>query len=213
MLERRSESARRAVSNATVEARQLRHPQVGTEHLVLGLLRDEGPAAAALVAAGATLTAARHRVAEVTNARDDGPSPPGLLEFTARAQRALDRAGRFARQSQAGEVDSPHILLGILDVEGLGAQVLRGIGVDVVRLRDALAGPQPTEETATVTAAEASTDEPQPGAVSPICPRCGATLADTLAVKRLLANDGGARIEVYVAYCGGCGTAFGVTND
>ncbi len=121
-----------------MEARTLDHPRVGTEHLLLGLLSDDdGEPADVLRAAGVNLTAARHKVVEALGA-DAGSPGSEPLPFTPRAQRALERAGRFSRKEQEPEVTAGHVLRGVLDVEGLACQVLRGLGVDIVQIRDAV---------------------------------------------------------------------------
>jgi ATP-dependent Clp protease ATP-binding subunit ClpA len=202
-----SVGARGVVSLATAEAHQLDHARIGTEHLLLGLLADEdGEPAALLRAAGARLAAARHKVSELGGA---GPESPGSdqMPFTARAQRALERAGRFSRQARATQVSAGHVLLGVLDVEGLACQVLRGLGVDLVQLNlavvacDAISEAQP----AVVEVA------PAIDAVRPTCPRCRADLDDTLAevVMDARRRDLSA-INVSVIYCAACGTTLGV---
>src|SRR5256885_3110122 len=138
MLEGFSERARRVVTTAEQEARRLGHGHIGTEHLLLGVLVDGSTAAArVLVAAGATADGARRKVMEAVPADRDNPVGDDL-PLTARAQRALDRAGRFSRQRHDPEVSTGHVLLGILDVEGTAGQVLRGLGVDVPALPAAL---------------------------------------------------------------------------
>lgn len=219
VLESYSGQARRAVSLATAESRRLNHPHVGTEHLLLGLLADEHASTAhTLRDAGATLNAARHKVMEVAGAGTDEP-PLGELPFTPRAQRALERAGRFCRQAREPEVRTEHLLLGVLDVEGLACQVLRGLDVDLGRLQDALVD-RPSEPAST-----SGPDTPEPAAAQPSaeegpaaatlpqprCPACSAKLVDTLAVARTAArhDDGGATTQVRVVYCAACATALG----
>jgi len=209
VLEGFSAPARHAVAMATAEARRMHHERVGTEHLLLGLLAADGTSTAELLReAGANLPAARHKVAEVS-----GPGPdrvpaddPGL---TPRAQRALDRAGRFSRQDRAASVGTDHVLRGVLDVEGLASQVLRGLDVDLGRLQDALVPPDGHAD------AGEPAPEPEPVAaprpLRPHCPACGASLDDTLAATPIPARrESGAVTTVGVVYCGACGTAIGV---
>jgi ATP-dependent Clp protease ATP-binding subunit ClpA len=136
VLENYSVGAQRVVSLATMEARRLDHPRVGTEHLLLGLLSDDdGEPADVLRAAGVSLAAARRKVVEASGA-DAGSPNSEALPFTPRAQRALERAARFSRKELEPEVTAGQVLRGVLDVEGLACQVLRGLGVDIVHLRD-----------------------------------------------------------------------------
>ncbi|MEP7115553.1 MAG: Clp protease N-terminal domain-containing protein [Ilumatobacteraceae bacterium] len=84
MLENFSVRAQRVVSLATREARRLDHPQVGTEHLLLGALSDDGgEPAEVLRAAGVSLAAARHKVVEALGA-GTGLSKNEVLPFTPR---------------------------------------------------------------------------------------------------------------------------------
>jgi ATP-dependent Clp protease ATP-binding subunit ClpA len=187
---------------ATVEARTLDHPRVGTEHLLLGLLSDDdGEAADVLRAAGAHLAAARHKVAEASGA-DAGSPNSEVLPFTPRAQRALERAGRFSRKDQEPEVTPAHVLLGVLDVEGLACQVLRGLDVDIVHLRGAVG---------TTRAGVPVDDQPAVEAVRPQCPSCRAPLDDTLTETVIPARRvGKPATEVTVAFCAACSTTLGI---
>lgn len=205
VLESYSDQALRVVSLATAEARQLDHPHVGTEHLLLGLLShdDSGPAEM-LHTAGASLAAARHKVAELVTA-EPGSLAGDALPFTARAQRALERAGRFARRDRESQVTTSHVLLGVLDVEGLACQVLRGLAVDIVQLRNAMVATDSD-------VARVSIDEQPPGEpVRPRCPHCRAVVDETLA-ETLIAtqHEGRPSTDVSVVYCAACGTTLGV---
>jgi ATP-dependent Clp protease ATP-binding subunit ClpA len=180
---------------------------VGTEHLLLGLLaNDDGEPADVLRAAGVTLTAARHKVVEALGA-DAGSPNSEALPFTPRAQRALERAGRFSRKEQEPEVTAEHVLLGVLDVEGLACQVLRGLGVDIARLRgeDVIT---PTQDSVALV-----DDLPPVEAVRPICPRCQAPLDDTLTEALIAARrDGQPATNISVVFCAACGTTLGVVR-
>jgi ATP-dependent Clp protease ATP-binding subunit ClpA len=198
-----TEEARRVLECAVAEARRLQHERVGTEHLLLGLLDGaDGVAGTVLHDAGATLAAARHKVAEAVPA---GPPRSGELARSARAERALERAGRFARQERQATVAPEHVLLGVLDVEGLGCQVLRGLGVDVAHLADEL-----------VAARAPAPSAPPDDAVAPegpplCCPSCGAALAEPLPGRVVLVRPAAAGDDrrVLVPYCGACGAALG----
>jgi ATP-dependent Clp protease ATP-binding subunit ClpC len=207
MLENYSVAAQRVVSLATLEARRLDHRRIGTEHLLLGLLADDdGEAADVLRAAGVHLAAARHKVAEALGA-DAGSPHSEVLPFTPRAQRALERAGRFSRKEQEPEVTSGHVLLGVLDVEGLACQVLRGLDVDLVNLRNAVG-------TNRVGVPVTPVDEqPAVEGVRPLCPNCRAPLDDTLTEMVIPARrDGKPTTDVSVAFCAACGTTLGVVR-
>ncbi|MGZ4792698.1 MAG: Clp protease N-terminal domain-containing protein [Ilumatobacteraceae bacterium] len=207
MLENYSVEAQRVVSLATTEARSLDHPHVGTEHLLLGLLADDGEPAGLLRTAGVNLTTARHKVIEALGADLGAPKNDGLgfLPYTPRAKRALERAGRFSRKGPESEVTAGHVLLGVLDVEGLACQVLRGLGVDLDHLRDAFIT-TPADVAVPLVDDQASIE-----AVRPRCPSCHVRLDDTLTETVIRAGrNGEPAANVSVAYCAACGATLGV---
>ena len=209
MLENYSVEAQEVVSLATMEARRLDHPRVGTEHLLLGLLLDdEGEPAELLRTAGAHLVAARHKVIEAVG--EDVGSPDGeALPFTDRAQRALERAGRFSRKDRESEVTAGHVLLGVLDVEGLACQVLRGLGVDLGHLRDAVVGSRP--DVVLAFADDPPSSAAGAAAVRPRCSQCDVSLDDSLAETVVPARrEGQPATNVSVVFCGACGATLGV---
>ena len=189
-----------------MEARRLHHPRVGTEHLLLGALSDDdGEPAEVLRATGVTLAAARHKVVEALGTGTGSPHS-NAMPFTPRAERALERAGRFSRKGQQPQVTSEHVLLGVLDVEGLACQVLRGLGVDIAQLRDALV-PRPASPVAIID------DQPPVEAVRPSCPQCHAPLDDTLTETLVLARrEGESPAKLRVAFCAACSTTLGVVR-
>ena len=191
VLEGYSADARQAVSLAIAEARQLGHSRVGTEHLLLGLLADtESDAAGHLRAAGATLAGARFTVSSVLTETVDAQSDDDL-PYTPRAQRALERAGRFARRSRDPEVTTDHVLLGVLDVEGLACQVMRGLGVDLAGLRESIVPTEPDVEVVTSVDPQPEQHDVAP-LMRPRCPNCGAELDDNL-VETVVAAAAGHR--------------------
>jgi hypothetical protein len=197
-------AARRAVALAEVEARELAHDRVGTEHLLLGLLVNEGSnAAGALADAGVTLAAARRKVSEaVGSPPDDGRRPSGPLPKSPRAVRALGRAARFAHARRADAVGTEHVLLGVLDVEGTAGQVLRGLGFDVERLRASLDGPVAlSQDLATAAPTLASK-----------CPSCAIGLDGALGYRVITATgEGLPPIDALVFSCTACGMVVGVS--
>jgi ATP-dependent Clp protease ATP-binding subunit ClpA len=207
VLENYSVGALRVVSLATTEARRFDHPRVGTEHLLLGLLADDdGEPADVLRAAGVSLAAARHKVAEALGAHAGSPNTEAL-PYSPRAQRALERAGRFSRSAQEPEVGAGHVLLGVLDVEGLACQVLRGLGADIAQIWGAFA-PARAEVAAAIVEEPPSLD-----GVRPRCPSCRALLDDTLTETAAVARrDGEPGTSVSVVFCAACGTTLGVVR-
>lgn len=208
MLERFSDGAHRIVTLAKGEARRLGHPHIGTEHLLLGIVADGGSAAArALVASGAILDACRDKVAEAV-AIPGRVSDAGDLEFTDRARRALERASRLSLRRSDERVDTEHLLLSLLDVEGTAGQVLRGLAVDLAGLRAAVAASADNYEFAAQAGEGTATHR-----ASPRCPACGSALDGALA-HRTLTSQGDRRSprEFVVVYCSSCGSAIGATG-
>src|SRR4051794_29239745 len=191
MYEGFSDRAQRVVTAAQEQARLLGHGHVGTEHLLLAVLVDGSTAASrVLVAAGATADGARRKVMEAVPANGQG-ADLDHLPLTARAQRALDRAGRFARQRHDPEVSTGHVLLGILDVEGTAGQGLRGLGVDVPALPAALEAPARSRGATPAVAPAAPSPPPadEPATEpAPCCSGCGAELAGALAYRTIAAS-------------------------
>jgi ATP-dependent Clp protease ATP-binding subunit ClpC len=135
MFDRFDDSARRAVIMAQEEARILDHTAIGTEHILLGVLRDEaGLGARALAAHGVMLDAARRHVDDLIG--PSGARGGGTLPFTPRAKKVLELALREALKLGHNYIAADHLLLGLLrEGEGSGARVLVMLGVDLARLR------------------------------------------------------------------------------
>ena len=120
---------------ALEEARMLNHDSIGTEHILLGLLRGgEGVAAQALESLGIDLEAVRQQVVEITGQGDQ--APPEHIPFTARAKRVLELSLREAMQLGHNYIGTEHILLGLIrEGDGVAAQVLVKLGADLNRVR------------------------------------------------------------------------------
>jgi ATP-dependent Clp protease ATP-binding subunit ClpA len=135
MFERFTDQARRVIVLAQEQARLLNHNYIGTEHLLLGLLREgDGVAAKALGALGISLEAVRAQVQETVG--QSLSAPTGHIPFTPRAKQVLEGSLREALQLGHSSIDTEHILLGILrEGEGVAAQVLAGLGADDAQVR------------------------------------------------------------------------------
>jgi Clp amino terminal domain, pathogenicity island component len=132
--------ARLAVVAAQDEARELRHEEIATEHLLLGLMKSPlGAAVWALESPPLAITADAVR-ARVFELRAPGEGVPrAQLPFTAGAKQALEQALREALAMKDRCIEAQHVLLGIAAVEAdLGSQVLRDLGADPDTLRAAL---------------------------------------------------------------------------
>jgi ATP-dependent Clp protease ATP-binding subunit ClpA len=135
MFERFTDRARRAVVLAQEEARLLEHGYIGTEHLLLGLIREsEGVAARALDAMEIDGDAVRQQVEAIVGQGENAPS--GHIPFTPRAKRALELSLRESDQMGHHYIGTEHILLGLVrEGDGVAAQVLVKLGADLNRVR------------------------------------------------------------------------------
>jgi ATP-dependent Clp protease ATP-binding subunit ClpC len=135
MFERFSQRARRVVVLAQEEARMLDHNYIGTEHILLGLIREgEGVAGRALESLGISLEAVRQQVEQIIGRGQQAPS--GHIPFTPRAKKVLELALREAQQLGHNYIGTEHILLGLIrEGSGVAAQVLVKLGADLNRVR------------------------------------------------------------------------------
>jgi ClpA/ClpB-like protein len=138
VFERFTEQARHAVQLAQDEARTLKHDYIGTEHILLGLLREEqGPAARVLEGFGVTVERVRTQVVTTVGSGDAVTS--GQIPFTPRAKKVLELALREALSLNQNHIGTEHILLGLVgENEGLGARLLVELGAPPERIRELL---------------------------------------------------------------------------
>jgi ATP-dependent Clp protease ATP-binding subunit ClpC len=136
MFERFTERARRVVVHAQEEARDLNHSYIGTEHLLLGLMREpESVAARALQELDISQDAAREQVVEIVGRGSEPPS--GHIPFTPRAKKVLELSLREALQLSHNYIGTEHILLGLIrEGHGVAAKVLTSLGGELSRVRD-----------------------------------------------------------------------------
>ena len=137
MFERFTDRARRVIVLAQEEARALQHNYIGTEHLLLGLIREgDGVAAKALASKGVTLEDTRKQVEEMIG--KGNAAPGGHIPFTPHAKQVLELSLREALQLGHSYIGTEHILLGLIrEGEGVGTQVLIKMDVDLGELRSA----------------------------------------------------------------------------
>jgi hypothetical protein len=133
---------RQAIAFAQEEARALRHTSLGTEHLLLGLLRAQHTVAArVLLLAGLDLDQARDAVVRILGrGADDAPE---TLNLTPRTKKVLDLSVREAKHDRSTHVRSEHLLLALLrEGQGVAAKVLAlaNVDFDAVRKRIGWAG-------------------------------------------------------------------------
>jgi ATP-dependent Clp protease ATP-binding subunit ClpC len=136
MFERFTDRARRVVVFAQEEARGLNHNWIGTEHLLLALLREgHGVGAKALESMQISLDAARQQVESMIG-RGQGTVGEGHIPFTPRAKKVLELSLREALQLGHDYIGTEHILLGLIrEGDGVAAQVLVKMGADLNRVR------------------------------------------------------------------------------
>ena len=136
MFRRFSPRAREVLISAQHEARALRHGFIGTEHLLLGLLRDrDGVAGRALHVLGVSPEAAREQVLDIIG--EGQHEPAGHLPLTPRSKRVLELAVQEAVRLGHLHVGTEHILLGLVrEGDGVGWHVLHRLGLTVPKVRD-----------------------------------------------------------------------------
>jgi len=133
---------------ARYEAEQLGHSYIGTEHLLLGILKAAtGPFANLLQKMNLDEQVVRGEVERIVSP-EPGGTKPIEIPLTPRAQRAIRLASRECRARADGTFGLEHVLLGLLrEGSGVAAQVLRKLGVGVENLRNAIAnGAEPTAD-------------------------------------------------------------------
>jgi len=137
MFNRFTERARKVIILAKEEARRFNHDYIGTEHILLGLIREgEGVAAAVLEKLGLDLQTIRLEVEKVVQ---PGPTTQilGDIPFTPRAKKALELAAEEARSLGHNYIGTEHILLGIIrEGESVASQVLLNLGLDLERVKN-----------------------------------------------------------------------------
>ncbi len=134
-FEKFSERARRVLTIAQEEARNLNHSYIGTEHILLGLVREEeGVAAKVLTNLGIGLGKVRSAV-EFIIGRGDKPGT-GETGLTPRAKKVIELAIDEARQLGHNYIGTEHLLLGLLrEGEGVASSVLDSFGITLERAR------------------------------------------------------------------------------
>lgn len=141
-----SERLRRVLSEAREEAARLQHEHVGTEHLLLALLRDADkangplpPVAIVVLDVLGVDRARMERVLEQTVLRGRATASRDQVAYTSRAKAVLELAMAEARVLKHDAVSTEHLLLGLVREErGIAAQVLLDFGVTAEKARGEL---------------------------------------------------------------------------
>jgi ATP-dependent Clp protease ATP-binding subunit ClpC len=154
MFERFTERARQVVVLAQDEARALKHNYIGTEHILLGLLREEeGLAARVLESLDVTVEDVRAQVARIVG-RGDEEVTTGQMPLTPRSKKVFELSLREALSLNHNYVGTEHILLGLVrENEGVATRILLDFDADAEKIRNevirVLSGPNRRESTAT----------------------------------------------------------------
>jgi len=137
MFNRFTERARKVIILAKEEARRFNHDYIGTEHILLGLIREgEGVAAAVLQKLEVSLENIRLEIEKLVQ---PGPATQiiGDIPFTPRAKKALELAAEEARSLGHNYIGTEHLLLGLIrEGEGIASQVLLNLGMDLNSVRN-----------------------------------------------------------------------------
>jgi hypothetical protein len=136
MFERFTERARQVVVLAQEEARTLKHNYIGTEHILLGLLREEeGLAARVLESLDITVERVRAQVVRIVGSGEEVTS--GQIPFTPRAKEMLELALREALSLGHNYIGTEHILLGLVrENDGVAARILLDFDADAEKIRN-----------------------------------------------------------------------------
>src|SRR5512146_2246414 len=150
-----TERVRKVLAMAREEAARLHHEYVGTEHILLGLIREgEGVAATVLQNLSVELDDIQQKIEETVKKGKAGQASGPDLPYTSRAKKVLELAMSEARELNHSYVGTEHLLLGLLREEkGIAAQVLTDAGVNLDAAR---------AETLRIL----GTEMPQPGAAT-----------------------------------------------
>jgi ATP-dependent Clp protease ATP-binding subunit ClpC len=137
MYERFTDGARKSMQLANQISQRFNHEYIGTEHVLIGVLKEDGVAARIVECLGVQ---PEHIIGDVKKLVQPGPEmvTMGRLPQTPRCKRVIEIAMEEARKMGHSWVGSDHLLLGlIIETEGAASQVLmnRGLRVDTIRTR------------------------------------------------------------------------------
>ena len=136
MEEKFSEHARSVLTRAREDAQRFNHNYIGTEHILLGLVREtEGVAARVLVNLNLELVKVRSAV-EFIIGHGERPTP-GEIDLTLRSKKVIELAVDEARIYNNVNIGTEHLLIGLMrEGEGIAAGVLESLGVSLDKIRE-----------------------------------------------------------------------------
>ncbi len=200
MFERFTERARQVVVLAQEEARTLKHNYIGTEHILLGLVREEeGLAARVLESLDITVERVRAQLVRIVGSGEEVTS--GQIPFTPRAKKVLELALREALSLHHNYVGTEHILLGLVrENEGVAARVLLDFDADAEKIRNEvirmLSGPSGSRRAGAEQLAETLVRETPRIPVAPTAPSFAEWLGQALTQAAVeAAGEGGRAID------------------
>jgi ATP-dependent Clp protease ATP-binding subunit ClpA len=196
MYERFTDRARKVMQLANQEAQRFRHEYIGTEHILLGLIK-EGSGVAANVMRNLDLNLAKVR-SEVEKIVFPGPDPveTGKMPQTPRAKKVIEYAIEESRKLKHDYVGTEHVLLGLLrEEEGVASQVLMNLGLRLGDVRAEvmrLLGEPPamrTSDDASLIDADVPLAVPATGAARPTIAGAIAAFDQIIAVLNAMKED------------------------
>jgi ATP-dependent Clp protease ATP-binding subunit ClpA len=163
VFERFTERARQVIVLAQDEAQTMKHNYIGTEHVLIGLLREEeGLAARVLESLGLTVEAVRAHVVRMIGLGEELKT--GQIPFTPRAKKALELSLREALRLGHNYIGTEHLLLGLVrETDGVAVRILLDLGADPGTVRN--------EVVRMLSGPSAAPMPPEPGAPVPDRPR------------------------------------------
>jgi ATP-dependent Clp protease ATP-binding subunit ClpC len=189
-----TERARKVLSLAQEEAQRFQHNYIGTEHLLLGLVREgEGVAAKVLRKLGVELQKVREAVEFIIGRGDR--IVLGEIGLTPRAKKVIELSVDEARRMNHHYIGTEHLLLGLLrEGEGISAGVLESLGVNLERAR---------RETLAVLSGSSSAIRATPIPSPPVPAEAASLVAE--GEPALICSYCGARSPRYFHFCFNCG--------
>lgn len=190
-----TERARKVLSLAQEEAQRFQHNYIGTEHLLLGLVREgEGVAAKVLNRLGVELQKVRETVEFIIGRGDR--IVLGQIGLTPRAKKVIELAVDEARRLNHHYIGTEHLLLGLVrEGEGIAAGVLESLGVNLEKVRRA---------TLDVLSSSSSAMQATPRSSPPVPEEAASLVAEGEPALTCTYCD--ARSPGYFRYCFNCGT-------
>ncbi len=194
-FDRFTKRARHVLTLAQQEAQRFQHNYIGTEHLLLGLLREgEGVAAHVLSNLGVEVDQVRHAVEAIIGR--GGRSVRGEMGFTPRAKKVIELAVDEAHRLNHRFIGTEHLLLGLIrEGEGIAADVLKSLGLQLEQVR--------TETLRALRQHQQEQEEAPAPVIPPVPSEATALLAEE--EPGLTCTSCGARCPGYFRYCFNCG--------